>query len=187
MNRREQEILIAFFKNQKGLTTAQATAWCISQIGAELPNNPSIVSKLIFELRRKGYLTSFNSCGFKVHQLTDLGKALLAEELAEELEIDKAEIPVLEDEVVMPKLEDEDVSYVDDELHGVYLRIDKEGEYAAIARLITEHAALKALCTIDKMTEKLEILNQLISSPFIDETVIGYLQEIADDLQGVRV
>ena len=187
MNRREQEILTALFKNPKGLTTAQTTAWCISQVGAELPNNSSIVSKLIFDLRRKGYLTSFDSSTGKSHKITDFGKALLAEELAEELEIDKAEIPKLEDEVVMPKLDADDVNYADDDLHIDYLHIDKEGEYAAIARLITEHAALKALCTIDKMTEKLEILNQLISSPFIDETVTSYLQEIADDLKGVRV
>ena len=184
MNRREQEILTALFKNPKGLTTAQTTAWCISQVGAELPNNSSIVSKLIFDLRRKGYLTSFDSSTGKSHKITDFGKALLAEELADESDIDKAEIP---NEVVMQKLDVEDVNYADDDLHIDYLHIDKEGEYAAIARLITEHAALKALCTIDKMTEKLEILNQLISSPFIDETVTSYLQEIADDLKGVRV
>jgi hypothetical protein len=46
MNRREQEILTALFENQKGLTIAQTTAWCVSQIGAELPNNPLIVIKL---------------------------------------------------------------------------------------------------------------------------------------------
>lgn len=77
IEQRKLEILEALQRNPSGLTTAQIVADCIKQVGAETPDNITVASGNIFQLRRSEYLQSFDTEEGKVHTITAKGLAEL--------------------------------------------------------------------------------------------------------------
>jgi hypothetical protein len=82
---RYQEVLQTLSDNPKGLTTAQIMKTCRSKPGSELPDDQSVVSKLVYSMRAGSkYITSSDALGGAVHKITQKGKEALAEALRAE-------------------------------------------------------------------------------------------------------
>lgn len=76
---RQYEVLAALRENKAGLTTSQVLKACRAKAGSELPNDSTVVSKIIFSMRSVSPkpVTSMDISGGKLHKITPHGIELL--------------------------------------------------------------------------------------------------------------
>lgn len=170
---RYQEILQALADNPKGLTTAQILKICRSQPGSELPNDTSVLSKLIYSMRSASkYITSSDAVGGAIHAITKKGRDVLAEAVA--AENTKLPAPTPADASELPAAEPAAPTAIDPEYSGMaaellaemgYLVLDPDEEldlpFIQIIRALRNAYNKPDPVAIERKPEKISTLQRL--------------------------